>query len=106
MSNNERQSRLRRVRDWFKKPTPPVEETPSYDLGGGEPQPEEEPTRRSRWQKWREDRRKYVIERKKAQAGIAEHRKWVLMWVAVIVVAVVVLILVVMNKFSIMGLIF
>lgn len=53
----------------------------------------------------RKKRRDYTIERKKAQAGIAKHRKWVMLWIAVIVVAVVVLAIYVMSKFSLTGLI-
>jgi hypothetical protein len=101
--SNKRQRR--RIRDWFKKPTFPPED-PSYDFGGEDPEPEEGTPEKSRWEKRREERRRYVIERKKAQAGIAKHRKWVLMWVAVIVVAVVILALAIMNKLSITGLIF
>lgn len=103
-----RRNRLGRLRDRFRKPVEPVvEPKPVYDLTG---EAKEEPTRRddrqSRWDKKREDRRDYVIERKEAQAGIAKHRKWVLMWIAVIVVAIVILAIFVMNKMSLTGILF
>lgn len=103
MSNHKRQRR--RIRDWFKKPTPPPE-SPSYDFGGEDPEPEEGTPEQSRWAKRRAERRRYIIERKTAQAAIAKHRKWVLMWTAVIVVAVVILAMAILNKFSLWGLIF
>jgi len=105
-----RGKRRGRLLDRFKRKTvePVVEPKPIYDLTGEEPK--EELTRRedrqSRWDKKREDRRDYVIERKEAQAGIAKHRKWVLMWIAVIVVAIVILIISVMHKFSLTGILF
>jgi len=69
-------------------------------------EPDAQDDRRSRWDDRRKKRRDYVIERKKAQAGIAKHRKWVMMWIAVIVVAIVVLAIFVINKMSLTGLIF
>lgn len=53
----------------------------------------------------RKKRREFVIERKEAQANIAKHRKWVMMWVAIIVVALVVLAIFVMSKMNLTGLI-
>jgi len=105
-----RRTRRGRLRDRFKRkpvePVKPVEpDKPIYDLTGEPVEPE--PTdRRGRRDKRREDRREYVIERKEAQAGIAKHRKWVMLWIAVIVVAIVVLAIFVMNKMSLTGILF
>jgi Flp pilus assembly protein TadB len=85
----------------------PVE--PVYD-STGEPIELEPIDRRtepqSRWARWRKERRDYIIKRKEAQAGIAKHRKWVIMWIAVIVVAIVILAIFVMNKMSLTGILF
>jgi len=78
----------------------PVDDKPVDDT------PDDKPDRRSRWDERRKKRRDHVIERKKAQAGIAKHRKWVMLWIAVIVVALVVLAIFIMNKMSLTGLIF
>jgi len=77
-------------------------------MTGGEPEPtgDRRTDRQNRWDDRRKKRRDHVIERKKAQAGIAKHRKWVMMWIAVIVVAIVVLAIFVMNKMSLTGLLF
>ena len=87
----------------------PVDDKTDYDLVDGadtDQEPDARDDRRSRWDDRRKKRRDHVIERKKAQAGIAKHRKWVMMWIAVIVVAIVVLAIFVMNKMSLTGLIF
>lgn len=105
-----RRIRRGRLRDRFRqKPVEPVKtDKPVYDLTGElvESEPTDQTEPQSRWAKWRKERREYVIKRKKAQAGIAKHRKWVLMWIAVIVVAIVILAIFVMNKMSLTGILF
>lgn len=102
MSDYKRQERTGRLRDRFRRrDDEPVDDKPVDDKPDESPRDE----RRSRWADWCKKRREYVIERKKTQAGIAKHRKWVMMWIAVIVVAVVVLAIYVMSKFSLTGLI-
>lgn len=78
----------------------------NFDSGG-------KMTREKRKRDWfkrrterKKNRRDFVIDRKKAQANIAKHRKWVMLWLAVIVVAIVVLVIFIMNKFSFTGLLF
>ena len=98
MSDYKRQERTGRLRDRFRrKDDKPVDDKPDES-------PRDD--RRSRWDDRRKKRRDHVIERKKAQAGIAKHRKWVMLWIAVIVVALVVLAIFIMNKMSLTGLIF
>lgn len=102
-----RRTRRGRLRDRFRrKPVEPVK--PVYDLTGEpiEPEPTGQIEPQSRWARWRKERRDYVIKRKEAQAGIAKHRKWVIMWIAVIVVAIVILAIFVMNKMSLTGILF
>lgn len=95
---------VRRLRDLFRRKK--VEKPINYDLVDEPTAPDEGEGWRDRWARRVALRRKHTIERKLAQAKIATHRKWVIMWVAVIVVTIAIVVLTVMNKFSITGLIF
>jgi hypothetical protein len=93
-----------RLRDLFrrKKDKSPI----NYDLVDESTIQDEGEGWRDRWARRTALRRKHTIERKHAQAQIATHRKWVIMWIAVIVVTIAIVVLTVLNKFSITGLIF